>query len=791
MILFKQIQIYIIIITGVITMVHTLSAAPSAKAEDAFFDLPQSGAASYDKSLIKKLEQVRKSRGKTYQPRTRHLQPDGSAKYTNRLFLESSPYLLQHAHNPVNWYPWGDEAFETAKKLNRPVFLSVGYATCHWCHVMEEESFEDIEIARYLNENYICVKVDREERPDIDSIYMSAVQALTGRGGWPMSVWLTDDRKPFYGGTYFPPRDGDRGANIGFLTILEKLIESFHAQDGRVENAGKQITAAIAQIMSPKPGTRLPGKEIIQNAVSFYRQSYDSRFGGLSGAPKFPSSLPVRLLLRYNRNTAPNNKQNNKQNSDILEMIDNSLSQMASGGMYDHVAGGFHRYSTDEHWLVPHFEKMLYDNALQAVAYLEAWQATGNADFKRVVNEILSYVIRDMTSADGAFYSATDADSITPRGHMEEGWYFTWTPEELDAVLGKDRADIIKAYYSVGITPDFERRHILHTTKSRAEAASSLNITEDKLVNTIETSKELLYVERNKRPAPLRDEKILTAWNALMISAFARAGFALNDPAYIDQAEGAARFIMEKLYIDNRLYRSYKDGKARHNAYLEDYSFFIAALIDLYEATHDIDWLEKALELDDVLKIFYEDQKNGAFFMTSSDHEALIAREKPYYDNATPSGNAIAVLNLLRLHSFTTDYRYKQRAEKALKFFSERLNATPSALSEMLLAVDYYFDNPKEIIVIAPTGKPDAGDRLLETFRNLFIPNRILMVADEKQAADHAEIIPLAEGKKALNGKATAYVCENGTCKLPTSEPEVFGEQLVQRKPEIVCMPKK
>jgi uncharacterized protein YyaL (SSP411 family) len=340
---FKHIFIYIIVITGVLTMIQPSST--SAETDDAIFNLHQPGAELYGENLIKKLEEARIFRGQTYRPRTKHLQPDGSAKYTNRLFLESSPYLLQHAHNPVNWYPWGDEAFETAKKLNRPVFLSVGYATCHWCHVMEEESFEDIEIARYLNENYICVKVDREERPDIDSIYMSAVQALTGRGGWPMSVWLTDDRKPFYGGTYFPPRDGDRGANIGFLTILEKLIESFHAQDGRVENAGKQITAAIQQMMTPKAGTRLPDKEIIQNAMSFYQQSYDSRFGGLSGAPKFPSSLPVHLLLRYNRNTTKDNKRNN----DILEMIDNSLTQMAGGGMYDHVAGGFHRYSTDEH----------------------------------------------------------------------------------------------------------------------------------------------------------------------------------------------------------------------------------------------------------------------------------------------------------------------------------------------------------------------------------------------------------------------------------------------------------
>ncbi len=781
---FKWIKTYIIIITGVMTMANTSASKAAAGSASSFSYLPQPGAQSYDKDLIRKLQKARKLRGQTYQPRTRHLQPDGWAKYTNRLLLESSPYLLQHAHNPVNWYPWGDEAFETARQNNRPVFLSVGYATCHWCHVMEEESFEDEEIARYLNENFICVKVDREERPDIDSIYMTAVQALTGRGGWPMSVWLTPERKPFYGGTYFPPRDGDRGAGIGFLTILEKLNQSFHAPDRRVENAGLQITEAIQKIMETKPGRQVPGKEILQNAATYYRQSYDRQFGGLAGAPKFPSSLPVRFLLRYYRQAPDKIKQDKStpvkstNDKNILEMIENSLAKMSGGGMYDHVGGGFHRYSTDAQWLVPHFEKMLYDNALLAVAYLEAWQATRNDEFKRVVKEILKYVSRDMTSPDGAFYSATDADSLTPEGHMEEGWYFTWTPEELDAVLGKDRAKIIDKYYCVGTAPNFEGRHILHTEKTADETAAALHITNKELIAVVDESRELLYAERNKRPVPLRDEKILTSWNALMISAYARAGFSLNDPDYIDQAVGAANFIMEHLYIDNRLYRSYKDNKARHNAYLDDYAFLIAALIDLYEATHDIAWLEKALELDDVLKKFYEDKEAGGFFMTSTDHENLIAREKPYYDSAIPSGNAVAALNLLRLHAFTTDYRYKQRAEKTLKSFSERLNANPAALSEMLLAIDYLLDDPKEIILITPAGKPEAGDFLMKEFRNHFIPNRILVKTDETQAAEHAQIIPLAGGKKAINGKATAYVCENGTCALPKNDLEGFAAQL-------------
>ena len=746
--------------------IPTNDGAPSAE-----FTLPLPGALPHDEALAEKLKKARTFRGPAYKPRTRHLRADGWAKYTNRLFLESSPYLLQHAHNPVNWYPWGDDAFETAKNLHWPVFLSVGYATCHWCHVMEEESFEDEAIARYLNEHFICVKVDREERPDIDAIYMTAVQALTGRGGWPMSVWMTSDRKPFYGGTYFPARDGDRGAHIGFLTVLQKLMETWHAKDGRIKNAGEQITAAIRQAMTASPGRDIPEKEIMKTAADFYRQNYDPHFGGLKGAPKFPSSLPVRFLLRYYRRTG---------DADILEMIENSLARMAGGGMYDHVGGGFHRYSVDERWLVPHFEKMLYDNALLSMAYLEAWQATANNNFKRVVHEILDYVARDMTAPDGGFYSATDADSRTPSGHMEEGWFFTWTPDELEATLGREQADIIKTVYAVGPTPTFEGRYILNTPKPLSTIAEDLNMSETALREIIDASRENLYVQRKRRPAPLRDEKILTAWNALMISAYARAGLAFDRPEYTRRAAAAAQFILNNLYAGGRLFRSYKDGTARHNAYLEDYAFFIAALIDLYEADHDIRWLEKAFELDNVLKNFYEDGENGGFFTTSSDHETLIAREKPFYDSATPSGNAVAVLNLLRLYAYTTDHGFRERAEKTFKAFYQRLTTTPSALSEMLLALDWYFDTPKEIILITPDSNraETAARPFLDQFRARFIPNRILVVADDSQTAALAGMVPLAAGKKTGGNAATAFVCESGTCALPAKTPEDFAGQL-------------
>ena len=728
------------------------------------------GAEKFEDAILKEFEKMRKIRGKDYRPRTRHLRPDGGAKFTTRLFLESSPYLIQHAHNPVNWYPWGDEAFETARKLNRPVLLSVGYSTCHWCHVMEEESYEDEEIARYLNQNYIAVKVDREERPDIDAIYMSAVQALTGRGGWPLNVWLTPDRKPFYGGTYFPARDGDRGVSMGFLTILTRIKETYQTEQGRVEEIGQKLTGEIQQRLSSETGDRLPAADLMHQAIEHYKGAFDPIYGGISGEIKFPSSPPVRLLLRYYRRTG---------DQEVLHIAKLTLEKMAAGGIYDHAGGGFHRYATDRRWLVPHFEKMLYDNALLIMAYLEGYQVVGDQHFKRVTKEVLHYVKRDMTSPGGAFYSATDADSLTPKGHREEGYFFTWTPEELEDVLGKDRAEIVKTYYAVGFTGNFEGRHILNTPKTAAEIADDLNMSEKRLQAIIEEAKELLFQRRKRRPHPLRDEKIITAWNGLMISAHARAGLILGESAYIDRAVQAARFILEHLYTENRLYRSYKDNQARHKAYLDDYAFFTAALLDLYEATHDIQWLAKAIELDEILEKYYEDKKNGGFFMTSPEHERLIAREKPHYDGAEPSGNSVAVLNLLRLGEYTLEDNYQKRAKQALTSFLGGSTSNPLALSEMMLALDFYLDRPKEIIIVAPEGKRDKAEPFLREFRKQFLPSRILTVATEgKDLESHARLIPAARGKFALKGMTTAYVCEKGICKLPAQDPKLFARQL-------------
>jgi uncharacterized protein YyaL (SSP411 family) len=749
-----------------------LAIAVSAAAEKkSFLDGPLPGAAPHSKELLEKLEAKWESRASDYEPRTKHLREDGSPKYTNRLFLSSSPYLLQHAHNPVNWYPWGDEAFETAKKLGRPVLLSVGYSTCHWCHVMEEESFEDEEIARYMNEHYIAIKVDREERPDVDAIYMSAVQALTGRGGWPMTVWLTPDREPFYGGTYFPARDGDRGSRVGFLTLLQRIDETYRKRPDDVVQTASSLSARIRQSLSSTPGgDALPGVDALRAAFGHYSRSFDGTHGGMRRAPKFPSSLSTRFLLRYFRRSG---------DREALDMAILTLAKMAGGGMYDQVGGGFHRYSTDARWLVPHFEKMLYDNALLTLDYLEAYQVTARQDFARVAREILRYVERDMTSPEGAFYSATDADSLTPGGHREEGWFFTWTPEEIDSALGAEQSRVVKAYYAVTNGGNFEGRSILHTPRDLDDVAKELKITPAQMRTILEAAKQRLYEARARRPAPLRDEKILSAWNGLMISAYARGAFVLEQRRYAEVAARAADFVLTKMRKNGRLLRSYKDGKAEHNAYLDDHAFLTAGLLDLYEVTHDLRWLREAIGLDRVLAKHYEDKEAGGFFMISDDHEKLLAREKPGYDGAEPSGNSVHALNLLRLYELTTDDAYRKRADRTLQAFGGTLDRSPTALSEMLLALDFRTDTPKEIILVTPEKESEA-EPFLDRLRASFLPNHVVAVVTGETQKEHAALVPLVKGKVARGGKATAYVCERQVCDLPTSDPAVFAKQIAK-----------
>ncbi len=739
-------------------------AAPEPKEPAATAGILLPGAISLDEGLRKRLAEALAAKGKTYEPRTRHLAEDGSPLYTNRLILETSPYLLQHAHNPVNWYPWGDEAFETAKRLGRPVLLSVGYSTCHWCHVMEEESFEDVEIARVLNEHYVAIKVDREERPDVDGIYMKAVQMMTGHGGWPMTVFLTADRVPFFGGTYFPPRDGDRGARVGFLTILESLHVQYAKDGARVAAFAEEMRARLLETVPTGSGDVVPGVAPLDAAFAIYRRAYDPEYGGLGGAPKFPSSLPVRLILRHALRTG---------DTEALRMATNTLDRMADGGMYDQVGGGFHRYSVDRRWLVPHFEKMLYDNALLAVAYLEAWQATGEGRNAEVVRDILRYVAREMTSPEGAFYSATDADSPNPEGEREEGWFFTWTPAELEEVLGKERAKVVALRFGVTAEGNFEGRSILHVAKPIEAVAKETGLENGAVTRILEEAREALYAARAKRPPPLRDDKILAAWNGLMISAFARAGFALHEDDWVSRAERAASFVLDKMRVEGRLRRTSKDGRARHVGVLDDYAFLTAGLLDLHEATSDPRWLTEAIALQKVLDARFRDPAGG-YFLTPDDHEALLLREKPDYDGAEPSGNAVALLNLLRLHEWTTDDAYRVSADALLKAFSESLSRNPSALSEMLLALDFRHAKPKEVVLVAPRSREEL-EPFLSRLRKGFRPHRVLVTATEgADLAAKSKLVPFLEGKRAIGGKPTAFVCEAGVCRLPTSDPEIF-----------------
>ncbi len=737
-----------------------------------FNSLPPA-AEKFNTELVNNIQKMQLQRSSHHKPRTKHLSPEGQAKYINRLYLQSSPYLLQHAHNPVNWYPWGDEAFLAAAKLNRPILLSVGYSTCHWCHVMEEESFEDLEIASFINANYIAIKVDREERPDIDAIYMAALHAMGKNTGWPMNVWLTPDRKPFYGGTYFPARDGDRGENIGLLSLLTQLKLIYETQPEKINETSRSLEKFIQQSLVPVAGSTLPAANIMEQAIIYYKNNFDSFYGGIGNAPKFPSTTPFQFLLRYYHRT---------QDKEVLNIINLSLTKMSAGGIYDHIGGGFHRYSIDNEWLVPHFEKMLYDNALLSIDYLEAYQVTKDKNFKRITNETLHYIMRDMTSDSGGFYSATDADSVNSGGETEEGYFFTWDHENLKSILEKKNYEIFSQYYAISKNGNFEGRNILNTPLSLKTFSKNHNISINKLKKIITQSGQKLYQHRQKKPPPLRDEKIITAWNGLMISAFAKAGLVLNNKEYIKQAVKTSHFILNNLYKQGRLYRSFKDGRASHNAYLNDYTFLIAGLLDLYEATYNLQWLNKAIELDQILHEQFEDKKHGGFYMTSHDHEKLLAREKPSFDSALPTGNSVQALNLLRLSEYTSKSIYRTRAEKTFKSFSSVLNTNPIALSKMLIALDFYYDNTKEIVIITPENKQYKSEKFIAILRDQFLPNRTLsVIAEGKDLITQGKTISIAQGKVAINKKATAYICVYGACKLPTTNAEIFTHQINEK----------
>jgi uncharacterized protein YyaL (SSP411 family) len=699
------------------------------------------GIAQPSAVLDAQLRDALRSKGPTYVPRSRHVGSDGSPQFINRLILETSPYLLQHAHNPVDWYAWGDAPFAKALREGKPVLVSIGYSTCHWCHVMEQESFEDEEIARYLNENYVCVKVDREERPDVDEAYMAAVHRLGLGGGWPLNVWLTPNRKPFFGGTYFPPRDGDRGARKGFLSILKELRAKFTATPGEVAAQADALARDIRTDLEGETGQGLPGTADLAAAESFFTSRFDAENGGLTGAPKFPSSLPVRLMLRLWRRTG---------NPKGLQMAALTLESMAAGGIYDQIGGGFHRYSTDARWRTPHFEKMLYDNALLAIAYAEAFQATHRPEFARVLRETLGFLEREMASPRGGFYSAMDADS--PGG---EGAFYTWTAEQIRSMLG-DGADAFSTFYGVEAGPSV--LFVPAPDERRGEAFAG--------------ARRLLRDVRRRRPAPAKDEKIVAAWNGYAISAFAVAGRVLGDRHLTDVAERTAEFAHNHLVRD-AVVRRVDD----HVGFLEDGAALIQGFIDLFEATGEPRWLDEAMGIQRRLDSDFADPVRGGYYRTAAGGEVVLGRERPSQDGPEPSGNSLEALNLLRLTELTGRREYRQSAEMLLRGFGQELAAAPAALSDMLLAVDFWADRSKEIAIVLPDA--DASEPLLQMrLRAHFLPNDVQWVGSESQVGATAKTAAWLEGKHCLKGLPTAYVCTEGVCDLPTHLPDVLDREL-------------
>jgi uncharacterized protein len=654
---------------------------------------------------------------------------------SNRLARETSPYLLQHRDNPVDWYPWGEEALARAQELDRPILLSVGYSACHWCHVMERESFEDQETAAYMNEHFVNVKVDREERPDVDAIYMEAVQAISGHGGWPMTVFCDPEGVPFYGGTYFPPDEG-RGMP-SFRMVMEAVLDAFEHRREELHERAPQTRARLGAIGAIAPSGEAPGAELLEEGVATLEGAADTERGGFGGAPKFPPSSALELLLA--RGATP--------------PVQRTLDAMMAGGIYDQVGGGFARYSVDAAWLVPHFEKMLYDNAQLARVYLHGWQALGHDRYRRVCEETLDWALGEMRGPEGGFYSALDADS-----EGEEGRFYVWTPEEIHAVLG-DRAEPVAEYYGVTESGNFEGRNVLHLAGGVA-APEPRELT---------TARRALYEARAERVRPGLDDKRLTAWNALMLAALAEAGAALGREAYVEAARHCADFILRDLRdADGHLLRTYKDGKGRLNAYLEDHAFLLEALLSLYEATFEARWFEQARTLAETTIARFGDPERGGFYSTSGDHEELIARRKEIGDHPIPSGNSAAALGLLRLEALTGERSYGDQAEAVLRLFAKAAPRQPDAFAHLLRALDFQLAPTKEVALIG-----DDLSELTAVVRSAYRPHLVLSGGPEGSKAP-----PLLRDRPVVDDKPTAYVCENFSCQAPTTDADALSALL-------------
>lgn len=680
------------------------------------------------------------------------------SKHTNRLIHESSPYLLQHAHNPVDWHPWGPEALQRARMEQKPVLLSIGYSACHWCHVMEKESFENEEIASIMNQYFINIKVDREERPDLDLIYQTAVQMFLGRGGgWPLTMFLTPEGKPFYGGTYFPPVD--RHNLPAFPKVLLAVAEAYKQKQQEIEKTTNQVLKGLQQISTFRPSQEIMSVEAVKQAAEALMRFIEPVYGGFGGAPKFPSTMALSLLLRYHRITG---------NTSALNHVTHTLRKMAQGGIYDQLGGGFHRYSVDERWLVPHFEKMLYDNSQLVKLYLEAYQATGDEFFKRIVTETLTYVRREMQSPEGGFYSTQDADS-----EGEEGKFFVWTPDEVMEILGEEAGRIFCRYYDVTNHGNFEGKNILHTDLPLEAVAQEFHQSPEEVASLLNEARQKMLQVREKRVKPFRDEKVLTSWNALMISAAAEAYKVLGDVSCLEMARKAVDFILTHLFREGRLLSTYKDGIAKLQGYLDDHAFLIAALLDLYEATFEALYLEKANRLAGTLiEQFWDDQSAGGFFFTGKGHEDLITRTKFGYDHSIPSGNAVAALDLLRLYYLTDHPDYLARAEQVLRLFYEPMQENPFGYASMLLALDFYLERPKEIVLVGLKDSFEAKE-MSRRIHSLYLPNKTLSFLDPKRPIS-GRWASMVQGKSPQDKPLMVYVCHNFTCSLPVTEWEAL-----------------
>ena len=678
--------------------------------------------------------------------------------FTNRLINESSPYLVKHAHNPVDWYAWGEEAFEKARDENKPIHLSVGYSSCHWCSVLSDESFEDETTAQILNEHFVNIKVDREERPDIDQIYMNFVQLTTGHGGWPLTVFLTPTCVPFYGGTYYPPVD--RYNMPSFKRVLLSVADAYQNRTDEIFESAVSMLGELRRIGLTEESNEAVTTKLLDDALRNTVRNYDSTNGGFGGAPKFPAPMSLEFLLRMY-----------KHNGDetILEKVTHTCRKMAWGGMYDQLGGGFHRYSTDARWLVPHFEKMLYDNAQLSRLYVHVYQITGDDFYRSVAEDIYEYVLREMTAPEGGFYSAQDADS-----EGEEGKFFVWSIDEVKEIIGEEDAKIFCNYYDISAVGNFEGHNILNVRQTIEESAAQQNVSVEKLNEVLSNGRKKLFDEREKRIKPLRDEKVLTAWNGLMLESFAESAAILDRKDYLETAEKNAQFILDNLRRDGFMLRTYKDGVAKLNGYLEDYAFFASGLIALYETTGNLRWLEESIAITDKMIEEFWDEENGGFYFTGKSHEELIVRSKDYFDNATPSGNSVAAEVLLKLNCLTGDEKYVRYAVTVFRLLTDSIRRYGSAFGRVLSAMDFHLSTPKEIVIIGDSNSEDTKE-LLRTVWSSYIPNKIVLLSDGKDV----DGIPLLQGRTMIDGKATAFVCENFTCQQPVTTVEELATQIL------------